>query len=87
MFNQSSVQEFKKKSEPILKNFDKLRKFMERDPIFKIFFIVLDIGNMTMENLAKAVGIPLVTCKKIVDEYIKDNIMVIDESTKKIHLV
>jgi chromosome segregation ATPase len=48
MFNQSSVQEFKKKSEPILKNFDKLRKFMEREPIFKIFFIVLDIGSMTM---------------------------------------
>ena len=87
MFNQSSVEEFKKKSEPILKNFDKLRKFMEREPIFKIFFIVLDIGNMTIENLAKAVGIPLVTCKKHIDEYMKAKIMVIDEDTKKIHIV
>jgi DNA repair exonuclease SbcCD ATPase subunit len=86
MFNQSSVEEFKKKSEPILKNFDKLRNFMEREPIFKIFFIVLDIGNMTVENLAKAVGVPLVTCKKHVDEYVKAGIMAIDEDTKKIHL-
>ena len=88
MFNQSSVEEFKKKSEPILKNFDKLRKFMEREPIFKIFFIVLDIrGGMTIENLAKAVGIPLVTCKKHVDEYVKSKIMVVDEATKKVRLV
>ncbi len=87
MFNQSSVEEFKKKAEPILKNFDVLRKFMEREPIFKIFFIVLDIGNMTVENLSKAVGIPLVTCKKHVDEFVKANIMMIDEETKKIHLI
>jgi DNA repair exonuclease SbcCD ATPase subunit len=87
MFNQSSVEEFKKKSEPILKNFDKLRKFMEREPIFKIFFIVLEIGNMNVENLAKAVGVPLVTCKKYVNEFIDSKIMEIDENTQKIHLI
>ncbi|MBN2154600.1 MAG: hypothetical protein JW776_00965 [Candidatus Lokiarchaeota archaeon] len=87
MFNQSSVAEFKKKSEPILKNFDKLRKFMEKEPIFKIFFIVRDIGNMDIANMSKAVGIPLVTCKKYVEEYVNEGIMEIDAETKKVHLV
>ncbi|MHA1111889.1 MAG: hypothetical protein ACTSRE_12350 [Promethearchaeota archaeon] len=86
MFNQSSVEEFKKKSEPILKNFDKLRKFMEREPIFKLFFIVQEIGNMDISNLSKAVGIPLVTCKKHVQEFVDAKIMEIDENTKKVHL-
>jgi len=87
MFNQSSVEEFHKKSEPILKNFEKLRSFMEREPIFKIFFIVRDIGNMTVDNLAKAVGVPIVTSKKFVDEYVSQGIMEIDAATKKVRLI
>ena len=42
---------------------------------------------MDVESLAKAVGIPLVSCKKHVNEFVKDGIMEIDEATKKVHLV
>jgi len=37
---------------------------MEEDSIFKAFFIIQDVGSISLEDLRQAVGSPIVTVKR-----------------------
>ncbi|MFX0186940.1 MAG: hypothetical protein ACFE8A_04295 [Candidatus Hodarchaeota archaeon] len=68
-FEQSIVDLKKFKEENFSKIFflDTLRPIMEEDPIFKSFFIIQDVGSISLEDLRGAVGTPMVTVKRDVD--------------------
>ncbi len=44
--------------------YDKLKPLMEKEPLFKTFLIVENVGGITLEDLKNALGIPIVTVKK-----------------------
>ena len=43
---------------------EKLRPIMEEDPIFKSFFIIQDVGSISLDDLKGAVGAPTVIVKR-----------------------
>ncbi|MFW9826788.1 MAG: hypothetical protein ACFFEY_04105 [Candidatus Thorarchaeota archaeon] len=47
-----------------IKYFDKLKPIMEKEPLFKTFLIVENVGGISLEDLKKALGIPIVTVKR-----------------------
>jgi DNA repair exonuclease SbcCD ATPase subunit len=47
-----------------IKYFDKLKPIMEKEPLFKTFLIVEDVGGISLEDLKNALGIPIVTVKR-----------------------
>ncbi|MFW9897934.1 MAG: hypothetical protein ACFFDO_01570 [Candidatus Thorarchaeota archaeon] len=69
-FEQSMVDLKKFKEENFSKIFflDKLRPIMEEDPIYKSFFIIQDVGSISLEDLRGAVGTPIVTVKRDVEK-------------------
>jgi len=44
--------------------YDKLKPIMEKEPLFKTFLIIENVGGITLEDLKNALGIPIVTVKK-----------------------
>lgn len=50
-----------------IKFYDKLKPLMEKEPLFKTFLIVENVGGITLEDLKNALGIPIVTVKKNVN--------------------
>ncbi|MFX1310506.1 MAG: hypothetical protein ACFE8C_12465 [Promethearchaeota archaeon] len=44
--------------------YDKLKPIMEKEPLFKTFLIIENVGAITLEDLKSALGIPIVTVKK-----------------------
>jgi chromosome segregation ATPase len=44
--------------------YDKLKPIMEREPLFKTFLIIEEVGGITLDDLKNALGIPIVTVKK-----------------------
>ncbi len=44
--------------------YEKLKPLMEKEPLFKTFLIVEEVGGITLEDLKNALGIPIVTVKK-----------------------
>ncbi|MFX1568854.1 MAG: hypothetical protein ACFFCV_10870 [Promethearchaeota archaeon] len=44
--------------------YEKLKPLMEKEPLFKTFLIVENVGGITLEDLKNALGIPIVTVKK-----------------------
>ena len=44
--------------------YDKLKPLMEKEPLFKTFLIIENVGGITLEDLKSALGIPIVTVKK-----------------------
>ena len=44
--------------------YDKLKPLMEKEPLFKTFLIVEEVGGITLDDLKNALGIPIVTVKK-----------------------
>ncbi|MFX1378354.1 MAG: hypothetical protein ACFFA4_04615 [Promethearchaeota archaeon] len=48
--------------------YDKLKPIMEKEPLFKTFLIVEEVGGISLEDLKNALGIPIVTVKKNVQE-------------------
>ncbi|MFX1390533.1 MAG: hypothetical protein ACFE9Z_10755 [Promethearchaeota archaeon] len=44
--------------------YDKLKPIMEKEPLFKTFLIVENVGGITLDDLKNALGIPIVTVKK-----------------------
>jgi len=55
---------FKKENYAKIFYLDKLKPVMEEDPIYKAFFIIQDVGSISLEDLRKAVSAPIVTIKK-----------------------
>ncbi len=48
--------------------YDKLRPVMEKEPLFKTFLIVEEVGGITLEDLKNALGTPIVMVKKNVQQ-------------------
>lgn len=48
--------------------YNKLRPVMEKEPLFKTFLIVEEVGGITLEDLKNALGIPIVMVKKNVQQ-------------------
>lgn len=51
-----------------IKYYDKLKPLMEKEPLFKAFLIVDKVGSISLEDLRKAIGSPIVTVKKNVQQ-------------------
>jgi len=51
-----------------IKYYDKLKPLMEKEPLFKTFLIVDRVGSMSLEDLRKALGSPIVTVKKNIQQ-------------------
>jgi DNA repair exonuclease SbcCD ATPase subunit len=44
--------------------YDKLKPIMEKEPLFKTFLIIEEVGGITLDDLKNALGISIVTVKK-----------------------
>ncbi|MHA1619528.1 MAG: hypothetical protein ACTSVZ_09610 [Promethearchaeota archaeon] len=63
--------DFKEENVDKVENFDGLLKLFEEEPLFKTFLLVRDVGEMSLELLKGALGVPTVTTKKYVDQFVK----------------
>jgi len=73
---------FKKDNFDIAKNFTRLMTLFEHDPMFKAFLLVSDVGEMNVEDLKNSLGVPSVTTKKYVEQFIKADLFEMAESGK-----
>ena len=60
----AEVKNFQKDNIDKINFYDKLKPLMEKEPLFKTFLIVEEVGGITLEDLKNALGIPIVTVKK-----------------------
>ncbi|MFX1320047.1 MAG: hypothetical protein ACFFAQ_00245 [Promethearchaeota archaeon] len=71
-----------------IKYYDKLKPLMEKEPLFKTFLIVDKVGSISLEDLRKALGSPIVTVKKNVQQLQDIGLLITDDfgkiSVKKI---
>ncbi len=58
------LRNFKKENINKITYLDILQPLMEEDPIFKGFFIVQQVGSISLDDLKAAIGAPIVTVKK-----------------------
>ena len=78
----AELKKFKEDNFDIAKNFTRLMTLFEHDPMFKAFLLVNDVGEMNVEDLKNSLGVPSVTTKKYVDQFIKADLFVLTESGK-----
>jgi hypothetical protein len=62
--------------------FNKIRSLMDTEPMFRVFGIVWDVGEISLSDLKNALGIPTVTMKKYIQTYEKFEILKIDDLGK-----
>jgi len=58
------LRNFKKENINKISYLDMLQPLMEEDPLFKGFFIVQQVGSISLDDLKAAIGAPIVTVKK-----------------------
>lgn len=63
--------DFKSKNQGVIANFEGLLKLFEQEPLFKTFLLVKDVGEMNLEILKGALGVPTVTVRKYIDQFVK----------------
>ncbi|WP_457559459.1 hypothetical protein [Candidatus Harpocratesius sp.] len=63
--------EFREKNLGKIQNIDGLLTLFEQEPLFKCFLLVKDVGEMNVELLKGALGLPTVTVKKYIDQFVK----------------
>ncbi|MFX1429319.1 MAG: hypothetical protein ACFFCY_04040 [Promethearchaeota archaeon] len=61
--------------------YDKLKPIMEKEPIFKTFLIIEEVGGITLEDLKNALGIPIVTVKRNIEQL--ENIGLIEKDDRE----
>ncbi|TFG08069.1 MAG: hypothetical protein EU539_03305 [Promethearchaeota archaeon] len=66
--SQVDLKEYKKNTFPKLKTLEKLRVVMEEDPLFRAYFIIEEVGHISLDDLRAAVGSPIVVVKKDVEK-------------------
>ena len=76
------IQELEKDNIHKIRYYDKLKPIMEREPLFKTFLIVDEVGAISLEDLRKAIGSPIVLIKKHVEELQKIKLLDIDDNDK-----
>ncbi len=62
--------EFKQKNEGIALNMQGLLTLFEQEPLFKTYLLVKDVGVMDLKILKNTLGIPKVTVKKYIEQFI-----------------
>ena len=62
------IQDFQKENIDKINYYDKLKPLMEREPLFKTFLIVEEVGGITLGDLKKALGSPIVIVRKNVQQ-------------------
>ena len=55
---------------------------MEEDPLFRAFFIIVEVGHISLEDLRAAVGSPIVVVKKDVQRLENAGLIVLDDAGK-----
>ncbi|MFX0037854.1 MAG: hypothetical protein ACFFAB_00810 [Candidatus Heimdallarchaeota archaeon] len=60
--------------------YDKLKPIMEKELIFKTFLIIEEVGGITLEDLKNALGIPIVTVKRNIEQL--ENIGLIEKDDR-----
>ncbi len=73
---------FKGANENIIIIFNKLRSLMDTDPMFRIFGLVRDVGEINISDLKNAIGIPTVTMQKYIQKYEKFGILKVNDLGK-----
>jgi chromosome segregation ATPase len=61
---------------------DKLKPIMEEDPLFRAFFLILEVGHISLDDLRAAVGSPIVVVKKDVQRLENVGLIEQDEAGK-----
>ncbi|MFX1557418.1 MAG: hypothetical protein ACFFC9_09210 [Promethearchaeota archaeon] len=82
---QERMEEYQKFQEENIRKityYNKLTSLMEQEPQFKAFLILEKVGSMTLEDLRKALGSPIVLVKKIVQKLQAADLLDIDEQGK-----
>ena len=77
------LKSFKESNIDIITHLSKLQPLMEEFPIFKAYFIVREVGSISLEDLKAAVGAPIVTVTKDIQK-LKDMGILEDTSAGKI---
>ena len=78
----AELKKFKEENFEVAKNFTRLMKLFETEPLFKAYLLVHDVGEMSVEDLKGALGVPSVTTQKYVEQLIKADLFVKNESGK-----
>ncbi len=78
----ADLKKFKEDNFDISKNFTRLMTLFEREPMFKAFLLVYDVGEMNVEELKNSLGVPSVTTQKYVNQFIKADLFMMTESGK-----
>ena len=73
--SQVDLKKFKDENYEKIFFLDNLKPIMEEDPIFKSFFIIQDVGSISLEDLKAAVGAPIVTVKRDVEKLQKAGVV------------
>ncbi len=78
----TEIKKFKEDNFDVAKNFTRLMTLFEHDPMFKAFLLVNDVGEMNVDDLKNSLGVPSITTKKYVDQFIKADLFMMTESGK-----
>jgi len=78
----AEIKKFKEDNFDIAKNFTRLMTLFEHDPMFKAFLLVNDVGEMNVEDLKNSLGVPSITTKKYVDQFIKADLFILTDNGK-----
>ncbi len=64
----NQIKTFQKENLDKINYYDKLRPIMEKEPLFKTFLIIEEVGGITVEDLKNALGVPIVTVKRNIEQ-------------------
>ncbi len=81
------LQSWRDRNGDVVGFFEKLVPLLEKDPKYKLFLMVRDVGEMALSDMAKAIGQPSVTVKKSIQDLIHAGLLEIHEETGKVTLV
>lgn len=76
------IQDFQKENIEKIHYYDKLKPLMEKEPLFKIFLIIEEVGAISLEDLRNALGSPIVLVKKNVQQLEKIGLTETNEQGK-----
>ncbi|MBD3337713.1 MAG: hypothetical protein GF353_01305 [Candidatus Lokiarchaeota archaeon] len=78
----ADLKEFRKENYPKLAVLEKLKPLMERDPLFKAYFIIEQVKSITLDDLKSAVGSPIVVVKRDVETLEKQGLVEMNDAQK-----
>ncbi len=62
------IKNFQKDNIDNIQYFEKLKPLMEKEPLFKAFLIIEEVGGINLEDLRNALGSPIVLVKKYIQK-------------------